>query len=85
MIMIRSGIILVAVNPYAALPLYTNDVIHAYRGREMGPQWQLSWINFTKTFPGELDPHIFAVAEEAFCQMSQRNRNQSIIGLKVAC
>ena len=29
---------------------------------------------------GELDPHIFAVAEEAFCQMSQQKRNQSIIG-----
>lgn len=31
-----SGIVLVAINPYAALPLYSHDVVQAYSGREMG-------------------------------------------------
>jgi myosin-5 len=57
------GIVLVAVNPYASLPLYSNDVIHAYSGKTLG----------------ELDPHIFAVAEEAFRCLGRNSRNQSII------
>ena len=57
------GIVLVAINPYAALSLYTTELMQMYRGRALG----------------ELDPHIFAVAEEAFRQMSQQQRNQSII------
>ncbi|XP_062404048.1 unconventional myosin-Vc [Sardina pilchardus] len=57
------GIILVAVNPYRQLPVYGDAVIHAYSGQNMG----------------DLDPHIFAVAEEAYKQMARNNRNQSII------
>uniref|UniRef100_A0A8B9H9K7 Myosin VC n=1 Tax=Astyanax mexicanus TaxID=7994 RepID=A0A8B9H9K7_ASTMX len=57
------GIILVAVNPYKQLPIYGDGVIHAYSGQNMG----------------DLDPHIFAVAEEAYKQMARNNRNQSII------
>lgn len=38
---------------------------------------------FTLPRPGELDPHIFAVAEEAFRQMTHLQRNQSIIGQSV--
>ncbi|XP_041967020.1 unconventional myosin-Vc [Alosa sapidissima] len=57
------GIILVAVNPYKQLPIYGDAVIHAYSGQNMG----------------DLDPHIFAVAEEAYKQMARNNRNQSII------
>ncbi|KAA0724673.1 Unconventional myosin-Vc [Triplophysa tibetana] len=57
------GIILVAVNPYKQLPLYGDAVIHAYSGQNMG----------------DLDPHIFAVAEEAYKQMARNNKNQSII------
>ena len=44
-----------AINPYEQLPLYTEDVIQAYSGQDMGA----------------MDPHIFAVAEEAFRQMSR--------------
>lgn len=58
-----SGIILVAMNPYKQLPIYGDPIIHAYSGQNMG----------------DMDPHIFAVAEEAYKQMARNNRNQSII------
>ncbi|XP_041356072.1 unconventional myosin-Vb-like [Gigantopelta aegis] len=57
------GIVLVAVNPYEQLPIYSNDIIQAYSGQDMGA----------------MDPHIFAVAEEAFKKMSRFDQNQSII------
>ncbi|XP_027019679.2 unconventional myosin-Vc [Tachysurus fulvidraco] len=57
------GIILVAVNPYKQLHIYGDAVIRAYSGQNMG----------------DLDPHIFAVAEEAYKQMARNNKNQSII------
>ncbi|KAJ8311363.1 hypothetical protein KUTeg_010718 [Tegillarca granosa] len=57
------GIVLVAVNPYDELPIYGNDIIQAYSGQDMGA----------------MDPHIFAVAEEAFKKMSRFEENQSII------
>uniref|UniRef100_A0A8C3CI02 Uncharacterized protein n=1 Tax=Cairina moschata TaxID=8855 RepID=A0A8C3CI02_CAIMO len=57
------GIILVAINPYKPLPIYEEEVIYAYSGREMG----------------DMDPHIFALAEEAYKQMVRFGRNQSLI------
>ncbi|XP_030388121.1 unconventional myosin-Va isoform X2 [Scaptodrosophila lebanonensis] len=57
------GIILVAINPYADLPLYGPSIIRAYRGRSMG----------------ELEPHIFALAEEAYTKLERENCNLSII------
>nr|XP_039265605.1 unconventional myosin-Va-like isoform X2 [Styela clava] len=57
------GIVLVAINPYEELSIYSNDFIHLYSGHNMG----------------EMDPHIFAIAEEAFKQMTRMNKNQSII------
>ena len=49
------GIVLVAINPYEELPIYGNDTIGMYRGKNMG----------------DLDPHIYAVAEEAFTKMER--------------
>ena len=46
-----------AINPYEELPIYGNDTIMAYRGQSMG----------------DLDPHIFAVSEEAYTQMERLN------------
>uniref|UniRef100_A0A4W3K9M5 Unconventional myosin-Va n=1 Tax=Callorhinchus milii TaxID=7868 RepID=A0A4W3K9M5_CALMI len=57
------GIVLVAINPYEQLPIYGEDIINAYSGQNMG----------------DMDPHIFAVAEEAYKQMARDQRNQSII------
>lgn len=57
------GIVLVAINPYAELPLYGPDMIRAYRGHSMG----------------ELEPHIFAVAEEAYAKLEREKCNLSII------
>ncbi|XP_048023813.1 unconventional myosin-Va isoform X7 [Megalobrama amblycephala] len=57
------GIVLVAINPYETLPIYGADIINAYSGQNMG----------------DMDPHIFAVAEEAYKQMARDERNQSII------
>lgn len=58
------GIILVAINPYKEMALYGQDLIRAYRGHSMG----------------ELEPHIFAIAEEAYTKLERENCNQSIIG-----
>ncbi|KAK7862317.1 hypothetical protein R5R35_014678 [Gryllus longicercus] len=57
------GIVLVAINPYSELPIYSTDTIFAYRGQAMG----------------DLDPHIFAVAEEAYTKLEREQRDQSII------
>ena len=57
------GIVLVAINPYSELQIYGNDTISMYRGKSMG----------------DLDPHVYAVAEEAFTKMERDDLNQSII------
>ncbi|KFO93695.1 Unconventional myosin-Vb, partial [Buceros rhinoceros silvestris] len=57
------GIILVAINPYKPLPIYEEEVIYAYSGRELG----------------DMDPHIFALAEEAYKQMVRFGKSQSLI------
>ena len=49
------GIVLVAINPYEELHIYGGDTIAMYRGKNMG----------------DLDPHIYAVAEEAFTKMER--------------
>ncbi|CAD6190072.1 unnamed protein product [Caenorhabditis auriculariae] len=60
------GIVLVAINPYADCShLYGDEVIQVYRG--VGKSVR------------ELDPHIFAVAEEAFYDMAEFGKSQSII------
>ncbi|XP_059483420.1 unconventional myosin-Va isoform X2 [Neocloeon triangulifer] len=57
------GIVLVAINPYHELPIYGPDTVWAYRGQALG----------------DLDPHIFAVAEEAYTKLERESRDQSII------
>ncbi|XP_021923468.1 unconventional myosin-Va [Zootermopsis nevadensis] len=57
------GIVLVAINPYDELPIYGSDTVWAYRGQAMG----------------DLDPHIFAVAEEAYTKLEREENDQSII------
>lgn len=57
------GIVLVAINPYDHLPIYGEEVIDAYSGQDMT----------------DMEPHIFSVAEEAYCTMTREEKNQSII------
>lgn len=56
-----SGIVLVAINPYDELPIYGSDTVWAYRGQAMG----------------DLDPHIFAVAEEAYTKLERYVRQRA--------
>jgi len=58
-----SGIVLIALNPFQNLPIYTPEIMRAYSGKRRG----------------ELEPHLFAIAEEAYRNMLRENKNQSII------
>jgi myosin-5 len=49
------GIVLVAVNPYTSLPIYGKEFAAAYSNHHLG----------------ELDPHIYAVAESAYRAMTR--------------
>lgn len=60
-----SGIVLVATNPFAQMEeLYSNDMIKKY-----------SRI----TSREDLDPHLFAIAHDAYTTMDSQSRNQTIV------
>lgn len=59
-----SGIVLIATNPFQRVDqLYTQDIIQAYAGKRRG----------------ELDPHLFAIAEDAYRCMKLDGNNQTIV------
>ncbi|KAI0086656.1 myosin 5 [Irpex rosettiformis] len=58
-----SGIVLIAVNPFQRVTLYGPEIIQAYSGRKRG----------------ELEPHLFAIAEDAYTAMSRDGTGQTII------
>ena len=58
-----SGIVLIAVNPFQRVTLYGPEVIQAYSGRRRG----------------KLEPHLFAIAEDAYTAMSRDGTGQTII------
>ncbi|KAH9923989.1 P-loop containing nucleoside triphosphate hydrolase protein [Epithele typhae] len=58
-----SGIVLIAVNPFQRVALYGPEVIQAYNGRRRG----------------ELEPHLFAIAEDAYTAMTRDGTGQTII------
>jgi len=58
-----SGIVLIAMNPFQRVTLYGPEIIQAYSGRRKG----------------ELEPHLFAIAEDAYTAMSSEGQGQTII------
>ena len=58
-----SGIVLIAVNPFQRVTLYGPEIIQAYSGRKRG----------------ELEPHLFAIAEDAYTAMQKEGMGQTII------
>ncbi|GJE97937.1 Myosin heavy chain [Phanerochaete sordida] len=58
-----SGIVLIAMNPFQRVTLYGPEIIQAYSGRKRG----------------ELEPHLFAIAEDAYTAMSRDGTGQTII------
>ncbi|KAI3610616.1 myosin 5 [Moniliophthora roreri] len=58
-----SGIVLIAVNPFQRVALYGPEILQAYSGRKRG----------------ELEPHLFAIAEDAYTAMRKEGMGQTII------
>ncbi|KAI8866136.1 hypothetical protein GQ42DRAFT_151142 [Ramicandelaber brevisporus] len=58
-----SGIVLIAVNPFQRVSLYSQEYIEAYAGKTRE----------------QCEPHLYSIAEGAFQGMTQEQRNQTII------
>lgn len=54
---------LVAINPYEFLPIYTNSLIQEYRDKKIG----------------EMPPHIFAIGDNSYTDMKTTRKNQCIV------
>lgn len=59
------GIVLVAINPFTDLEIYGEETIQTYHESTQGTT--------------HLDPHIYAVAEDAYSKLERDNYNQSVI------
>lgn len=59
-----SGIVLIATNPFQRVDqMYSPDIIQAYSGKRRG----------------ELEPHLFAIAEDAYRCMKEDSKDQTIV------
>jgi len=59
-----SGLFLVVINPYKwSIPIYNEEIIHIYQGKRRK----------------EVHPHVYALADEAYRNMLQDRKNQSML------
>ena len=58
------GNILISINPYQRLPLYTDEVVRKYSKRKMGAQ---------------VPPHVYDIAHDSYYRLTAFSRLQSII------
>ncbi|XP_077414063.1 myosin-7-like [Vanacampus margaritifer] len=63
MIYTYSGLFCVTINPYKWLPVYSDQVVVTYKGRRRT----------------EVPPHIYAIADNSYCDMLQNRENQSML------
>uniref|UniRef100_A0A4W6CIH1 Myosin, heavy chain 7B, cardiac muscle, beta a n=1 Tax=Lates calcarifer TaxID=8187 RepID=A0A4W6CIH1_LATCA len=63
MIYTYSGLFCVTVNPYKWLPVYSAEVVTAYKGRRRA----------------DTPPHIYAIADNAYTDLLQNRENQSML------
>lgn len=54
---------LVAVNPYELLPIYTNALIKDYKDKKIG----------------DMPAHIFAIGDNSYTNMKNTHKNQCIV------
>ena len=58
-----SGIVLIAVNPFDSVSLYGSESVQKYSGKGRS----------------DLEPHLFAIAEDAYRRMIREKCNQTIV------
>ena len=57
------SLFLISLNPYTPLPIYTPQIVASYRNKRRE----------------EVAPHIYAIAERAWCQMGEEGECQSVL------